>query len=161
MTSDIPPPDWTTVADTGQRAIPGPMERAVMALERMATGSSAESNARLAKLEELATSAKTTVRVLMALGGIATAIALALATWVWAINQDVILTEAAVARVKEDLSGHMQQGGPMGHPASVIERTTRNEGRILTLEQRADRRDAALVAINTKLEQILERLPRR
>lgn len=159
--SDPQPPDWVGLPDTGQRSIPGPMERAAMALERMAAGSSAESSARLTKLEELATAARTTIRVLMALGGLASAIAVAFGGWVWAVNQDVILTEVAVEQIKEDLEGHMAQGGPMGHPASVIERTTRNEGRILTLEQRADRRDATLSAINLKLEQILERLPRR
>lgn len=100
-------------------------------------------------------------RLLAAFGSLITAGALALGGWVWSVQGDVGDLGHATNRNAERLEEHRRQGGPMGHPESVIARTAVNEGRISALESTARSTESRLNGIEAKLDEVLERLPRR
>lgn len=77
--------------------------------------------------------------------------------WTWSINGDVIRHEGMIARNAEAHVAHIRRPGHDG----TVERTSQNAERIRALEQRADETRTSLREIGEKLDDILERLPRR
>lgn len=98
-------------------------------------------------------------KLFAAFGSAITAGALAFGTWIWSVQADVGQLRADVDRGVERLEEHRASGG--GHPEAIVARVSRNEGRIEANAASAARIEARLAGVESKLEEILERLPRR
>lgn len=111
--------------------------------------------------ERRAGAAKTLTTMWAIFGVVITSGAIAFGTWVWTIQGDVSDLAHATVRNAERLQEHASRGGPLGHPDSVIARTAVNEGRIGALESSVQRIDERLGDIDRKVDELLERMPRR
>ena len=47
-------------------------------------------------------------------------------------------TQSQIQRVADDLDAHQRRGGAQGHPESVFDRVSQNEGRLREVERRVD-----------------------
>lgn len=114
---------------------------------------------RLAAAENArAASSAVLTRMWAVFGTTITAGAVALGGWVWTVQADVGDLGHATRRNSERLEVHAASGG--GHPESVIARIARVEGRAEANAASALRVENHLEAVDAKLDEILERLPR-
>lgn len=128
---------------TGQHPIPTEVERKVEAIEK------------------LVSFVRGALWVFGVLGGLFTTALVAAFVWVWTVNADVGRLDAAANRNAERIQEHRRAGGPQGHPASTIQASNQNGERVRALERDVERLEAAFASVDTKLDQVLERLPRR
>lgn len=81
--------------------------------------------------------------------------------WVWSVEGRVSTVEIKVEATESDLQDHASSGGAEGHPASTLARTAAVESDVQSLERDQERTEEAIRDINRKLDEVLERLPRR
>lgn len=149
-----PPPPYDRLPDTAGADVLSRIEARLTRIE-------ASETKRAASDAERAGAVKTLTTMWAIFGGLITAGAIALGGWVWSIQGDVGDLVHETQRNAERLEEHRRQGGPMGHPESVIARTATNEGRITANADGIRRVEGRLDGIEDKLDEVLERLPRR